>query len=229
MYQQALKRAEDKIKESGAKIYRYNDMGRLEDEEGEEITRGRWGKEDKQEEVDEVEEKEKEVEEEEEARPRPILRRSTRTRRKGMRKLAREELDIGERLANLAGYSLGEKKQIKKIQQEKIKKVSFLEWRSVVYFSTEDPANLMIRTELCPMEYNQSQVSRKFNSPQVQPQTCASIISQLDAQLLPKICNANFNCLRCSCKKCRDGMETIPLCKTHQCDKCVLRPKYNWL
>ena len=134
-----------------------------------------------------------------------------------------------ERLANLAGYSLVDKNLVQKITKDSKQKVSFLEWRNIVYFSRDQPANVITKTELCPLNDGPSQLSRLFNTSQIQSQTCASIIGQLDAQLLPKKCNFNFNCIECSCKKCRDGMEVKPICGTYQCDLCKLKPKHNWM
>ena len=238
MYQQALRRAEEKVKESGAKIYRYNDLGKLEDEQGEEIEREAWDKEKMEEQIVE-EEKEQIIEEEKEERleeedmnvnqSKPILRRSTRSRKKVLGKLARKDEDLSERLANLAGYSLVNKSLVQKISKNSKQKVSFLEWQNIVYFSRDQPSNAITKTELCPLYDGPSQLSRLFNTSQIQSQTCASIISQLDAQLLPKKCNFNFNCIECSCKKCRDGMEVKPICATYQCDLCKLRPKHNWM
>ena len=238
MYQQAIKRAEDKIKESGAKIYRYNDMGRLEDDQGEEIGGGGGGEKERREEKVELEEgedfeeeKEEELDAEKEVKiqPKPILRRSSRSRVKALRKVTRENVGLDERLANLAGYSLVDRGSILKVRQGNKRQISFVEWQNVAYFSKDLPPNQVTRNELCLVSDCPSQISRKLDNYQAQPQTCASIISQLDAQLLPKSCNGNSNCIECPCKKCRDGMERTPLCATYECKLCVLKPKHNWM
>ena len=174
------------------------------------------------------EEKEEGLEDEEEVKiqPKPMLRRSSRSRVKVLRKVTRENVGLDESLANLAGYSLVDWGSIQKVRQESKRQVSFLEWQNVAHFSKDHPSNLVTKNELCPLSDYPSQVSRKLDNSQIQSQTCASIISQLDAQLLPKSCNGNSNCIECPC---RDGMERIPLCATYECKLCVLKPKHNWL
>ena len=225
MYQESVKRAENKVRESGAKIYHYNEMGMLEDEEGEGLKRRR---EEKYEESGE-----KEEEEEEKGREwldeKPILRRSDRLKKRNLKSVTLGESRWlkGERLANLAGYSL-KKLSVQMMKKEKKaeRKVSFLDWQRIIHFLPDQLVTDSLKDELSPIFDHHKKVFRKLKNLQVGSHPFSSAMSQLDFQAMPRNCNLNAS--QCSCKKCRDGMLVEPWCVVVECKECILNPKPEW-
>ena len=231
MYQEAIRRAEEKIKQTGAKIYHYNDVGHLEDEDGEGLERKDSDHKEEEKEYEEneyVEEEyeEKEAEDESLKYQKPILRRSDRLKNQVVRNLAsnKDESLKRERLANLAGYSLGSI-QIKQTKCQGTK-VTFSQWQNVTFYSPVDPVTSSLKSELAPISDAYKTVYRTLAIHPAKAHPLTSVMSQLDFQTLPD--NDNVNAIKCSCKKCCDSMLLNPICIVKRCQHCILNPKEDW-
>ena len=153
-----------------------------------------------------------------------ILRRSDRIKNKSVNSIKQENVwSLGERLANLAGYSLLEgTSNIKKLSHEK--KVKFSELAEVKIFEVDQIPCKFHKTILLSTIDNQRPAYRKL-SPTLLPHPLTSAISELDHQCLPDICQIVGDASNCNCKLCRDGLQKMPLCKKRECPHCNSAPK----
>ena len=245
MYRQAVQIAENKVKETGAKIYHYDDTGALMDEEGEAATLGSsvatryndaingddGGHGDDYQTIhsdDDDHQTSHSGGDDKNINSHPssstILRRSDRIKNKSVNSIKQENVwSLGERLANLAGYSLLEgTSNIKKLSHEK--KVKFSELAEVKIFEVDQIPCKFHKTILLSTIDNQRPAYRKL-SPTLLPHPLTSAISELDHQCLPDICQIVGDASNCNCKLCRDGLQKMPLCKKRECPHCNSAPK----
>ena len=132
---------------------------------------------------------------------------------------------MGEKLANLAGYSLRNLKKRESISESE-KKVSFSDICSVKIFEKNQWGKGK-ENFLKTIREDQSPVYRVL-SEEYEQHPFTSAMAQLDDKMLPDVCKVESNATKCNCKKCRDGMCWTPACVVKDCSKCILARKESW-
>ena len=148
-----------------------------------------------------------------------------------------EEEEMGERLANLAGYPLKgqawgvtddqeklSERNIRNIsEKESARQIKFNNWVRKRIYDPAQQTDKYLSDELQKVSEAQKEIFRKWKGGQDKMHIFEVIMDQLDVQVLPENCHLNHASNACSCKKCRDGMERKVKCEQTKCAKCRIR------
>ena len=244
LYSEAIQRAESKLKSSGTQIYHLDDEGQIYDgegnladplhrvgtfrEQGSDPPIGCSNNDDHHDDEkngddgDHQEADDHQRASSENGYNSQNPRRSKRNKQ-GL-KMIRKQITQGERLANLAGYSLNVSEKIQRTRKRKSVKFSKF---SQICTSGQDC--ILVPTSTADGSKNPFRTFKRPTCEGNDDHLLDSIIAQLDLQLLPDQCKDFVEyILGCSCNDCRLMKKGPPKCQQRPCEKCVITTKESW-